>query len=115
MTGDAPDETLTLATDGAPPAERARGSGHGPGFALGILAGVVAGAAAATLLSHPTEDDHSAPRAGTGPETPLERALALLEALRLRLQEAREEGRKAAHEAEEEMRRRFEQLTGQQV
>lgn len=86
-------------------------SGHGPGVVLGILAGAIAGAVAATVLSSPNEEGPQAAVGVAQPETPVERALALLATLRGRVQEAQAEGRMAAREAEDEMRQRFSELT----
>lgn len=88
--------------------EPERRNGHGPGLRLGLLLGTAAGAAVAALL---TRGETSAEPAQNGPASPIDRARALLYAIRARVHDAADEGREAAREKEAELMSRYEELT----
>lgn len=91
---------------------------RGPGFRLGVIAGVLAGAAAATLLAPPTGEEPAQPVAGEGGGDMNENDVAtarlgnVLQRVRSRVQEASEEAHEAAREAEDTLRARYTELTG---
>jgi gas vesicle protein len=100
----------------------AEGSGHGPGFLFGILMGTLVGAGLATVLTPARGEEVRARTAEKAPELWRRREELAREArdkakevtggVRARLGEAMEASREAAQEAQDEARRRFEQVTG---
>lgn len=89
--------------------EPERRNGHGPGLLLGVILGTAAGAAAAALLARGNPALETLPEAG--PASPIDRARALLYAVRARVHDAAEEGREAAREKEAELMSRYDELT----
>ena len=93
---------------------------HGPGFRLGLLIGLLAGVAAAVLFAPPTgEGESRGESAQAAPsstpqydiDTPMGRAMSLVEQIRSRMQEASREAEIAAKEAEELALARYAELT----
>lgn len=121
------DEEATAVEEETAESEGGR-NGRGPGFVIGVVLGTLAGAAAATLFAPAAgdeleagaqepftprgdESDEPAGADGSQAEAPVERVRALLNRVRSRVHEAREEGRDAAQAAEAERKAHFEQLT----
>lgn len=100
----------------------AEAQGPGPGFLFGVLAGTLVGAGLATILTPVRGEQLRARTAEKAPELwhrreelareARDKARQVTGGVRSRFGEAMEASREATHEAQQEARRRFEQVTG---